>query len=407
MGRDGMVLGEGAAAIALVRSAETRGARAFGHVLGFGASTDAVHITAPDRTGNGLRRAIEAALQDANLPASRCDLVSAHATSTPYNDAMESKAIHDVFPNDPVVHAFKAQIGHTLGAAGVLETLALLDAIDQAILPASAIASEIDPGARVRMLSESETAAISIGVKQSAAFGGANAALVVGREGAPPSAERSTQLFLATGPRVVSVDLDIIAKHSGVDINQLARMDTLSLLGATAVAHLIDAHGPLSGAGIIVGHALATIDINEQFYRRVLSHGPRGAEPRLFPPTSPNLAGGQIAILFGLTGPSAACCGGLDGGVEALLVASEICAAPCPRIVVVALDTIAEGAEELHATLAGERTLEPGAVACLVTINSTSGARELRRDELRLARPVSGPAGHLGSVAAINEISRK
>ena len=100
--------------------ATLRGARVLGRIAGFGASNDAVHITAPDRTGSGLARAAAAAIADSGWPASRLGLVSAHATATPFNDAMGSRAIASVFEGAPapVVHAMKAQIGYTLGAAG-------------------------------------------------------------------------------------------------------------------------------------------------------------------------------------------------------------------------------------------------------------------------------------------------
>src|SRR5580704_15286204 len=117
-GRDGMALGEGAAVLALVRSDDTRGVRVLAQVAGFGAANDAVHITAPDRTGAGLARAARAALEDAGLAASQVDLVSAHGTATSYNDAMEARAVAAIFAGAPapVTHPFKAQIGHTLGA---------------------------------------------------------------------------------------------------------------------------------------------------------------------------------------------------------------------------------------------------------------------------------------------------
>jgi len=173
VGRDGMALGEGAGLVALVREGDERGAAVRFYVSGFGASTDAVHITAPDRTGDGIARAARAALADAGIDAGACGLVSAHCTSTPYNDAMEARAIQAVFggPNEPIVHPFKAQIGHTLGAAGVLETLALASAVRAQVAPAAAGAGDIDPDARVRMVTVAEPTICDAGVKLSAAFG--------------------------------------------------------------------------------------------------------------------------------------------------------------------------------------------------------------------------------------------
>src|SRR5262249_51465775 len=152
--------------------------------------TDAVHITAPDRTGSGLARAASAAIADASRRASpigpdkpplSIELVSAHATATPFNDAMESRAIASVFQGRvaPVVHPMKAQIGHTLGAAGVIESLAAMDAIATGVAPAAAGAGEMDPDASALLLSRSEARPLTGALKLSAAFGGANAALVL------------------------------------------------------------------------------------------------------------------------------------------------------------------------------------------------------------------------------------
>ena len=123
----------------------------------FGASADAVHITAPDRSGAGLTRAGRAAIEEAEVEPERIAVVSAHGTATPYNDAAEAKAVHALCaPGDPVVHPFKAQIGHTLGAAGVLETLAVAHAMGCGVLPAAYGEGEIDPEATVRLLSRAE-----------------------------------------------------------------------------------------------------------------------------------------------------------------------------------------------------------------------------------------------------------
>jgi hypothetical protein len=132
VGRDGMSLGEGAGILVLVR--EPGPAPVLFRIAGFGASTDAVHITAPDRTGGGLARAARAALDDAAWGAEHIDLVSAHATATPFNDPMEARALREVLgavdlEQWPVVQPLKAQIGHTLGAAGVLETMAAAAAL--------------------------------------------------------------------------------------------------------------------------------------------------------------------------------------------------------------------------------------------------------------------------------------
>ena len=144
-GRDGLALGEGAAVLALVRGDDASlaaGALApHGVVAGFGTSCDAVHLTAPDRDGKGLARAAQQALADAGQP--RIDLVSAHATATVFNDASEAHALAAVLGErlgEVPVHALKGGIGHTLGGAGALETLAALRAMKS--IPRSAASSK-------------------------------------------------------------------------------------------------------------------------------------------------------------------------------------------------------------------------------------------------------------------------
>ncbi|HEY3497598.1 MAG TPA: beta-ketoacyl synthase N-terminal-like domain-containing protein, partial [Polyangiaceae bacterium] len=145
--RDGMALGEGAALLALARAEDAT--VSLGTILGFGATSDAFHVTAPEPRGRGLTRAAELALADAGLRARDVDLVSAHATATAHNDAAEAAALAALFRENvspPVLHAYKAAVGHSLGAAGALETLAAFRALASGVLPASPGEGALEPG---------------------------------------------------------------------------------------------------------------------------------------------------------------------------------------------------------------------------------------------------------------------
>jgi 3-oxoacyl-[acyl-carrier-protein] synthase-1/3-oxoacyl-[acyl-carrier-protein] synthase II len=398
VGRDGMSLGEGAGIVAMVREGDRRGSTPLIRVAGFGASNDAVHITAPDRTGSGLARAAAAALADAGLTADRIDLVSAHGTSTPFNDAMESRAIAAlVGERRPVVHPFKAQIGHTLGAAGVLETLAAAAALRSGIAPAAAGEGDRDPDAPALLLDRAEARPLGTALKLSAAFGGTNAALVLT---AAPSGRRPRALrpvFLRATAHVDAVDLVALSETTGVARDRLARLDLLCRLGLAAVASLAHDVGraALVGAGIVAGHGLATIDTNEGYDARRRARGATSVEPRVFPATSPNALVGECALVFGLTGPSFAVSSGLDGAIEALASGIELIAAgDADHVVVVAADDAGPVATDLRA-LAGwsDRALARGAVAILLVADGTSSLRPIDFD---LAAPSStGPIGHL------------
>lgn len=399
VGRDGMSLGEGAGLVALVRDEDRRDARPMFYVAGFGASTDAVHITAPDRTGSGLARAGRRAIEDSGLSPSAIGLVSAHGTATPFNDAMESRAIATLFQgvSSPIVHPYKAQIGHTLGAAGVLESLAVADALARGVAPAAAGEGPLDPDAPAVLLDRTEARQIDTGLKLSAAFGGANAALVLSRE-KPPRPSRSVRpVYLRAVARVGPSDVAGLSELIGVPRDRLARLDVLCKLGLRAVAELGQIVGveTLRGAGIVVGHGLATIDTNDRFDSRRRSKGPTLVDPRLFPATSPNAVAGECAIVFGLTGPSFGVNAGFDGGTEALACAAELVAAgDADRMVIVAGDDAGPVARDLlQWSGQAHRKLEEGAVALLI---SASDADVLGRIDLNIAAEHGdGPIGHL------------
>lgn len=397
-GRDGMCLGEGAGLVALVRRGDERGARPHAFVAGFGAATDAVHITAPDPTGGGLTRAARAALLDAGQ--TTIDLVSAHATATPYNDAMEAKAIHAAAPNHPIVHPFKAQIGHTLGAAGVLESLAAADALARGIAPAAAGDGDLDPDAQVHLLARSEPRPLARALKLSAAFGGANAALVLTTNGDDRRPARPRRnVLVADAAHITDFDLAALSEQTGVARDRLARMDTLCRLGVTAVAALAARVGrdALAGAGIVAGHGFATLDTNDLFDARKRARGPTAVEPRAFPATSPNAIAGECAILYKLTGPSFATGAGLDGATEAVLGAAELIAAgDIDRMVIVAADDAGPAARDhLLATGQPDRPLARGAIALLLRAAAPDDPASAHVDLDAYPAHDRGPIGHL------------
>ncbi len=405
VGRDGMCLGEGAGIVALVREGDRRGVTPLVRIAGFGASNDAIHITAPDRTGSGLARAGAAALADADVLPERIDLVSAHGTSTPFNDAMESRAVAALFGDRrPVVHPFKAQIGHTLGAAGVLEMLAAAAALRSGIAPAAAGEGDRDPDAPALLLDRAEARPLGAALKLSAAFGGTNAALVLSTA---PSGRRPRALrpvFLRAAAHVESVDLAALAEVTGVARDRLARLDLLCRLGLGAVAALAQEVGrdALAGAGIIAGHGLATIDTNEGYDARRRARGAASVEPRVFPATSPNAVVGECALVYGLTGPSFAVSAGLDGATEALAAGIELVAAgDASHLVVVAADDAGPVAHEVLA-LAGwsARPFARGAVALLLAADGTSALRELGFN--LVPGSSTGPVGHLALLSLLD-----
>lgn len=138
--RDGFVMGEGAGALVLesARHARERGARVIAEILGYGTTTDAHHITAPDPQARGAARAIEIALADAEVTPEQVDYINAHGTATELNDRAETVAIKRVFGEHATrvpVSSTKSVIGHLLGAAGLVEAVATIGALRRRVLP--------------------------------------------------------------------------------------------------------------------------------------------------------------------------------------------------------------------------------------------------------------------------------
>ncbi|MFC2029399.1 beta-ketoacyl-ACP synthase II [Chloroflexota bacterium] len=148
--RDGFVLGEGAGIFVLesVTHALARGARIYAEVVGYGASTDAYHITAPDKEGAGAVLSMQRALNDAGFGPEEIDYINAHGTSTPLNDATETRAIHSVFGDHATrvpISSTKSMIGHLLGAAGAVEALTCIKTLETGVLHPTINQETADP----------------------------------------------------------------------------------------------------------------------------------------------------------------------------------------------------------------------------------------------------------------------
>ncbi|TKJ29227.1 MAG: beta-ketoacyl-[acyl-carrier-protein] synthase II [Chloroflexi bacterium B3_Chlor] len=140
LNRDGFVLGEGAAVVVMetLEHALNRGARIRGEVMGYGVSTDAYHLAAPDPTGDGAARAMSLAIQDSGLTPADIDHICSHGTGTKLNDVAETKAIKSVFgeiAHRIPVNSIKSMIGHLLGAAGTISAVTALKVMEHSIIP--------------------------------------------------------------------------------------------------------------------------------------------------------------------------------------------------------------------------------------------------------------------------------
>lgn len=185
--RDGFVLGEGAGVMVLeeYEHAKTRGAKIYAEVLGFGMSADAYHMTAPLENGDGARRCMVTAVNNAQINADQIDYVNAHGTSTPLGDIAETVAIKRALGEHAkkvVVNSTKSMTGHLLGGAGGLESVFTVLAVHQQVSPPTINIFDQDSACDLDYCANvARNMPINIAVKNSFGFGGTNGTLIFGK----------------------------------------------------------------------------------------------------------------------------------------------------------------------------------------------------------------------------------
>ncbi len=182
-GRDGFVMAEGSSIIVLetLEHARARGAKIYAEFVGGGITADAFHMTAPDANGTGGEMSMRIALEMAGLEPADVDYINAHGTSTPLNDAIESKAIMRVFGDhtaDLAISSTKSMTGHLLGASGALEFMFLTLALQQGEIPPTINYEDPDPDCALNYTpNASVKRALEVGLSNSFGFGGHNVTL--------------------------------------------------------------------------------------------------------------------------------------------------------------------------------------------------------------------------------------
>lgn len=187
--RDGFLLGEGGVLLVLEtpEAAAARGATPLVEVLGYGTSMDAHAVTAPHPEGRGAYLAMDRALRDAGIDASRVGYVNAHGTGTPLNDGTESRAVRDLWnakgAAPPPISSTKSMTGHLIAAAGALEAVACVAALDRGFLPPSINIRTLDPLCDVPVVDAASApdADLRVAMTNSFGFGGQNGSLILSR----------------------------------------------------------------------------------------------------------------------------------------------------------------------------------------------------------------------------------
>lgn len=184
--RDGFVMGEGACALIVeeYEHAKERGAKIYAEIVGASMTSDAYHMTAPHPEGLGAAKAMEFALNDAEINSDEVDYINTHATSTPVGDVSETKAITKIFGEAPAnlkISATKSMTGHLLGAAGAIEGLLCIKAINDGIIPPTINTTDIDPKITIGdniVTGESFAKPVNVAMSNTFGFGGHNCIVV-------------------------------------------------------------------------------------------------------------------------------------------------------------------------------------------------------------------------------------
>ncbi len=187
--RDGFVLSEGAAILVLeeLDHAKKRGAHIYAELLGYSATDDGYHITAPLPDGAGAATAMQLALADAGVEKEKVDYINAHGTGTELNDIAETSAIRAVFGDHAyklLISSTKGSLGHLLGASGAVELIVCIKAIEESVIPPTVNLENPDERCDLKMdfvPLQARKAAVSVAMSNSFGFGGHNACLVVGK----------------------------------------------------------------------------------------------------------------------------------------------------------------------------------------------------------------------------------
>ncbi len=343
-GRTGLSLGEGAGALLLedIGHARARKARVLGRIAGYGSATDAHHMTAPHPEGRGARQAVADALFDAGREASSLSWWCAHGTATPLNDQMEASVVEGIAPEVPV-SSIKGAVGHTLGAAGAVELVASVMALEHGRIPPNTGQQTSGWPALdlpVQMRETSVDAVLSVNF----AFGGHNAAVVVDRpEPASGSVPGERPSCASRSGRVLDVELSVpggaegllAAIRSGrprphdletpkrpaaIPAGRWRRMSRLARLLAVAVLPLVERNPDLDWEHLPMVHGTAMGEVvpSSAFLDRMFLEGPDRASPTSFQNSVYNATSAHLSLVFGLRGPMETLSSGMASGLLAL-----------------------------------------------------------------------------------------
>ena len=311
--RDGLTLGEAAAAIVLTTD-ESMADAAHIRLAGGAVSNDANHISGPSRTGDGLYFAISNAMNEAGITREDIGFLNTHGTATRYNDEMESKAVAWAELTDKPLNSLKGYIGHTLGASGVVEIIVCAEQIKQSYIFGTKGFTKSDTPHKLTLSSDIQRFEKQCCVKTASGFGGCNAAIVLDNE---TTRQQDNKTISVVGEVVAEYSLpqselpfaEFIRnefKSFGESNMKFYKMSDMSKALYVAVAHLLNIESfdetEPSRRAIVLANKSASLDADIIHQEIINKHLPEGASPAAFVYTLANVAAGEICIRHKIQG---------------------------------------------------------------------------------------------------------
>ena len=311
--RDGLTLGEAAAAIVLTTD-ESMADAAHIRLAGGAVSNDANHISGPSRTGDGLYFAISNAMNEAGVTREDIGFLNTHGTATRYNDEMESKAVAWAELTDKPLNSLKGYIGHTLGASGVVETIVCAEQIKQSYIFGTKGFTKSDTPHELTLSSDIQRFEKQCCVKTASGFGGCNAAIVLDNE---TTRQQDNKTTCVVGEVVAEYGLpqselpfaEFIRnefKSFGESNMKFYKMSDMSKALYVAVSHLLNIESfdetEPSRRAMVLANKSASLDADIIHQEIINKHLPEGASPAAFVYTLANVAAGEICIRHKIQG---------------------------------------------------------------------------------------------------------
>lgn len=392
---DGISLGEGAGIVVVeeYEHAVARGAKIYCEVAGWGVSSDAFHITAPHPQGEGQQAAIRRAMEQADIAPAAIDYVNTHGTGTAKNDAAEFLSLKTLFEGaSPSISSTKSMTGHCLGAAGAIEAVISVKALETQTVPPTIGYTKEDVAALPEkaaqldcVINTARPKAMHNIMSNSFAFGGTNASIIFADSAHPKAAPERLPICITgigtlCGQKVEMVHNDFVSRGIGLGVyrklDRFSQMQLISGVDALKDADFtIDAdNGPTVGSTI--GTADGPMAEITNFQKLVCEKGTAAGSAFSFPNTVYNAAGGHLSIFTKLKGFCATIANGAQAGLQSVCCACDMLRAGNVKTMLASgTDETSDNIQELYSRLGSETILTEGSVTMVLETVEAAKAR--------------------------------